>query len=128
VKNAIFAEKRVRRGSGFGGEKDHRLALNVLGDGRDPRQGCHFRVLQTQENETMIRKLVIAVGATAVIAGAAMAPTTASAGWKHKHHRHGWHGGISIYTPAYFGPDCYRVRRVVLTKWGYRVRRITVCE
>jgi hypothetical protein len=78
----------------------------------------------------MYRKLVIALGATAIIAGAALAPTAASAGWKHKHHhKHRWHGGISFYTPTNFGgPDCYRVKRLVLTKWGYRVRRITVCE
>jgi len=81
----------------------------------------------------MFRKLVIVLGATAVIAGAALAPTAASAGgWKHKHHHHGWHGwhgGISIYTPTYFaGPYCYRVKRVVPTKWGYKVRRVTVCE
>ena len=76
----------------------------------------------------MIRKFVIALGATAVIAGAALAPTAASAGWKHKHN-HGWHGGISIYSPVYFdGPYCYRTKRFVLTKWGYRLRRITVCE
>jgi len=78
----------------------------------------------------MIRKLVIAFGASAVIAGAALAPTAASAGgWKHKHHGwHGWDGGIGIYTPAYFGPYCYRVNRLVLTPFGYKVRRVTVCE
>jgi hypothetical protein len=77
----------------------------------------------------MVRKLVIALGATAIVAGAALAPTTASAGWKHKHHWHGFHGGISVYSPAFFaGPYCYRVKRLVLTKWGYKVRRVTVCE
>jgi hypothetical protein len=76
----------------------------------------------------MTRKLVIALGATAIIAGAALAPTAASAGWKHKHHHHGWHGGISMYTPAFFGPYCYRVKRLVLTPFGYKVRRVTVCE
>ena len=79
----------------------------------------------------MIRKLVIALGATAIIAGAALAPTAASAGgWKHKHHGwHGWHGGIGIYTPTYFaGPYCYRVKRLVATPFGYKVRRVTVCE
>lgn len=79
----------------------------------------------------MIRTFVIALGATAIIAGAALAPTAASAGWKHKH-KHGWYGlhsGISFYSPTYFGGlDCYRVKRLVLTKWGYRVKRITVCE
>ncbi len=77
----------------------------------------------------MIRKFVVVLGATAVIAGAALAPTAAAAGWKHKHNHHGWHGGISIYTPAYYdGPYCYRTKRFVLTRWGYRLRRITVCE
>ncbi len=87
---------------------------------------------------TMIRKLTIALGAVAVVAVAALAPTTASAGgggWKGKHHwhgKHGWHGGgfgVGFYGPAYYaGPDCYVVRRVVHTPYGKRLRRITVCN
>jgi hypothetical protein len=87
---------------------------------------------------TMIRKLTIALGAVAVVAVAALAPTTASAGggWKghkHWHGKHGWHGGhgfgVGFYGPAYYaGPDCYVVRRVVHTPYGKRLRRITVCN
>ncbi len=83
----------------------------------------------------MFRKLILAAGATAVIAAAALSPTTASAkGWKHHHGwHHGWgHGfGISFVAPGYYGygyRDCYIVRRVVWTKWGKRIRRVRVCD
>lgn len=80
----------------------------------------------------MFRKIMLAVGATVVIAAAAASPTTASAkGWKHHGWGHGWgHGfGISFFAPGYYGyRDCYTVRRVVWTKWGKRIRRIRVCE
>ncbi len=82
----------------------------------------------------MIRKLTVALGAAAVVAAAALAPTTASAGGWHGHHwgHHGWHGGgfrVGFYGPAYAAaPDCYVVRRVVETPYGKRVRRVTVCD
>ena len=80
----------------------------------------------------MIRKLTIALGATAVIAAAALSPTTASAGgWHGYHGHHGWHGGFGfgLYAPAYYaGSDCYVVRRLVETPYGKRWRRMTVCD
>ena len=80
----------------------------------------------------MFRKLTIALGATAVLAAAALAPTAASAA-PHGHHwgHHGWHGGFGVgfYGPTYVsGPDCYVVRRVINTPYGPRVRRVTVCD
>ena len=79
----------------------------------------------------MFRKLILALGATAVIGAAALSPTTASAhGW-HGHHgwHHGWHRGFGVrfVAPAYYG-DCYIVRRVVWTAYGKRIRRVTVCD
>lgn len=80
----------------------------------------------------MFRKLTIALGATAVLAAAALSPTSASAfGWHGHHGHHGWHGGygIGFYGPTYVAaPDCYVVRRVVETPVGPRVRRVTVCD
>jgi len=80
----------------------------------------------------MFRKLILALGATAVIGAAALSPTTASAkGWKHNHWHHGWgHGfGISFGVPLTYGyGDCYIVRRVVWTKYGKRIRRYEVCD
>lgn len=82
----------------------------------------------------MFRKLILAAGATAVIAAAALAPTAASAkSWKHHHGHHGWGPGfgISYVAPGYYGygyRDCYIVRRVVWTKYGKRIRRIRVCD
>jgi hypothetical protein len=81
---------------------------------------------------TMFRKLIIAAGATAAIAAASIAvPTAASAGWHgHHHHKH-WHGwrgpAVGFYAPAYYGSDCYVVRKVVYTPYGKRIRRVTVC-
>jgi hypothetical protein len=82
----------------------------------------------------MFRKLIIALGATAVLGAAALAPTSASAGGWHAHH--GWHGhhwghghGFGFYGPTYVsGPDCYVVKRVIATPYGPRVRRVTVCD
>ncbi len=79
----------------------------------------------------MIRKLVIALGATVVLGAAALAPTTASA-WGHGHHghrHHGFHGGYGFYGPTYIAsPSCYRVKRLVETPFGLRWRRVTVCN
>jgi hypothetical protein len=77
----------------------------------------------------MFRKLVLALGATAVIGAAALSPTTASAkGWGWHHHHHWHHGfGIGFVSPDYFG-DCYIVRKVVWTPFGKRIRRIEVCD
>ena len=82
----------------------------------------------------MFRKLTIALGATAVIAAAALTPTAASAwGWGghhgHGHHGH-WRGGFGFgFGPTYIvGPDCYIVKKVVMTDFGPRVRRVRVCD
>ncbi len=92
----------------------------------------------TTNKSNTFRKLTIALGAAAVVAVAALSPTTASAagGWHGGHHGghhgHGWRGrgiGIGFYGPAYYaGPDCYVVRRVVHTPYGKRLRRVTVCN
>ena len=80
----------------------------------------------------MFRKIVLALSATAALAAAALAPTAASA-WGHGRHN-GWHGGYGVgfgfYGPSYIAasPDCYRVRRVVDTAYGPRVRRVLVCN
>ena len=78
----------------------------------------------------MFRKFAIALGATAVIAATAFAPTAASA--KHWHHgwHHGWHGGLNIgLYPGYVAtPDCYTVRKVVWIHHRRYVRRYEVCD
>jgi hypothetical protein len=80
----------------------------------------------------MIRKLVLALGATAALGAAALSPTSASAfGHGHWHGHHGWYGhGFGFYGPTYIAaaPDCYVVKRVVETAYGPRVRRVTVCD
>jgi hypothetical protein len=83
----------------------------------------------------MFRKLTIALGAAAVVAAAALSPTTASAapGWHGGYHGHGHyrsHRGFrfGFYGPAYYARDCYVVRRVVYTSHGKRWRRVRVCD
>ncbi len=83
----------------------------------------------------MIRKLTIALAAIAAVGVTALAPTSAEAGpgWKgHGHHKHGhhrWHRGYGFYGPAFLaGGYCYTVRRVVPTRHGPRLRRVTVCH
>ena len=79
-------------------------------------------------NRPMFRKFILALSATAALGAAALAPTAASA-WGHGHHRHHG-GGFGFYGPTYIAsqPTCYRVRRVVDTAYGPRVRRILVCN
>jgi hypothetical protein len=81
----------------------------------------------------MFRKLALALGATVVIASAALIPTSASAHMHGGHGGHGWgHGwgyGICIVAPtAYVASDCYYVKQVVNTPVGPRVRRVAVCD
>ena len=90
----------------------------------------------------MFRKLTIALGAIAVVAVAAASsatPASAAPGWgghgwggHHGHHgHHGWHRGFGVgfYSPTYIaGPDCYIVKKVVMTDFGPRVRRVRVCD
>lgn len=80
----------------------------------------------------MIRKLVLALGATIAIAAAALTPISASAwGWHHHHHHWGpWGYGLGIYAPIYVnGADCYRVKRTFERPDGsIGVRRILVCD
>jgi hypothetical protein len=71
----------------------------------------------------MIRKLVLALGATAVIGTAALAPTAASAHWKH--HKH-WIGGPTLIVSG--GPTCYFVKKPVLTVFGWRRQLVEVCN
>ena len=78
----------------------------------------------------MIRKFILALGATTAIAAAALTPTSASA-WGWHHHNHWGHGfGFGIYAPTYVGgSDCYRVKRAVELQDGtVRVRRVLVCD
>jgi hypothetical protein len=84
----------------------------------------------------MFRKIALALGATTVIAAAALSPTTASAKWfhhgHHGHHGH-WHGGfglgVGIVAPAaVLAADCYVVKKIVYTSIGPIVRRVTVCN
>ena len=77
----------------------------------------------------MTRKLTLALAAAA-IGAAALTPTTASAWYGHGHHGF-WRGGygFGFYGPTYIaGPDCYVVKKVVMTDFGPRVRRVTVCD
>jgi hypothetical protein len=81
----------------------------------------------------MFRKTILALAAIATVGAAALAPTSASAGWHGGHHwGHGWgHGfgygyGIGLYNT--YASDCYIVKKVVDTDFGPRVRRVTVCN
>jgi hypothetical protein len=78
----------------------------------------------------MIRKTMLALAATVAIGAAALAPTSASAGWGHG--GGGWgHGGWGHhwgYGGGYYvGYDsCWRTRWVD-TPYGLVLRRVNVC-
>ena len=72
----------------------------------------------------MFRKLMLALGAAAVIGATALSPTAASA--KHWHHWRGhyWYGG---YYP-YYASNCYTARQVYWDVFGKHVRYVRVCN
>lgn len=80
----------------------------------------------------MLRKLTIALAATAALSAAALAPTAASAkpgfggGGFHHHHFGGIGFGVGVVDAVVDSGDCYAPRRV-LTPYGYRVRMVNVC-
>ena len=93
----------------------------------------------------MFRKTILALAAVATVGAAALAPTAASAGWKgwgnhwNHHNHHGWHGkhwghgygpsfGVSYYSPTFYDGGCYKVKRVVATPYGMKLRYVTVCN
>src|SRR5512140_370097 len=90
----------------------------------NPRHGAHPR------RTTMLRKLTLALVATASLSAMALAPTAASAGpwgggWHPHHFGHGF--GIGFIGGGYADDGCYVTRRV-LTPFGYRLRTVNVCD
>jgi hypothetical protein len=80
----------------------------------------------------MFRKTILTLAATVAVAGAALAPTSASAwtgkGWgsHHGHWNHGFYGpGYGFYGVAY--NSCYK-RVWVETRHGPRLRRVYICD
>ena len=75
----------------------------------------------------MLRKFALAVVAAASLGAMALAPTTASAGWKggwggYGYHHHHFHGpALGIGYVGLYGNGCYVTRR------GYRLRTFNVC-
>ncbi|MGE3148796.1 MAG: hypothetical protein AB7K04_06985 [Pseudorhodoplanes sp.] len=80
----------------------------------------------------MIRKTILALSAIVAMGAAALAPTSASAGWHkgwHGHHHHWGHGfRVGFYTPYVYGGSCYTVKKFVGTPYGPKLRRVTVCD
>jgi hypothetical protein len=78
----------------------------------------------------MFRKIMFALTAVTALGAAALAPTSASAGWKGgwKHHNHHWGKSFYYGGPAYvaYGYGCW-VKRWVDTPYGPRLRRVYVC-
>ena len=86
----------------------------------------------------MLRKLSLVAVAAASLGVAALAPTSASAwgGWHGGWHGGGWHhgwGGPRVFVggPAYYGGGyggCYLQRERFWDGYGWRVRRVQVCD
>jgi hypothetical protein len=78
----------------------------------------------------MLRKLTLSVLAVAALGMAALVPTSADAGFKHKHWKHWhWHGPIVYGGPVYYGGyygSCW-VKRWVKTPYGPRLKTVYVC-
>jgi hypothetical protein len=86
------------------------------------------------EETTMFRKLSLALAAAVSLGAAALAPTSASAGWHGGWHggwHHGWGGprffvGGPVYYGGYGYGGCY-VRRLIPTPFGPRWRLVNRC-
>ena len=79
----------------------------------------------------MLRQTLIALVTSAILGGAALVPTVASAHpifhgpyFGHFPHFHGPYVGVGFYGPGYVAADCYQVRRP--TSYGWRLT--TVCD
>lgn len=74
----------------------------------------------------MIRKVTLALAAVAALGVTALAPTTASAGWKHKYfgHKH-----FYVYGPAYvaYGYSCWKKKWVYDPYYGWILKKVYVC-
>jgi hypothetical protein len=76
----------------------------------------------------MYRKFTIALGAIAILAAAALAPTAALAKKGKKWHGHRFHAGI-VFNPVVLDrSDCYVVKKVSYRHGYKRVRYIEVCD
>ncbi len=79
----------------------------------------------------MFRKIALGLVAAASLGAMALAPSTASAGWKGAgwgggYHHHFGHGFGIAYVGGYGDDGCYVTRRVP-TPYGYRLRTVNVC-
>jgi hypothetical protein len=106
-----------------------------LASGRNDRwtQDANGASAQTGDR-SMIRKLILALGATAALA----ASVSSASAW-HSHHHHGWGWGafgtgvaLGLAAPVVasypYAGGCYIVKRWVDTPYGPRLRRVTVCN
>ena len=78
-------------------------------------------------------KMFIIAASAALVATVSFA-ATAEAGWKHRHHHHGWkrhHWGVVVVSPRYDDYDDYcfvkKVRRY--DDWGnVYIKKIRICD
>src|SRR5689334_5573424 len=93
---------------------------------RGARLPWRIRNPTTPEENTMIRKSMIALAAVASLGAVALAPTSASA-WGFHHHHGGFGWGLGWgFGPTYVdvAPDCYYVKKS--DRFG-NVRLVRVC-
>ncbi|MFL4984093.1 MAG: hypothetical protein ACJ8EN_10940 [Xanthobacteraceae bacterium] len=72
----------------------------------------------------MLRKTIIALAATAMLGGVALAPTAASAGGMHHHHHHRGFGWGFYAGPRYVPADCYWVKK----QTAFGIKLVPVCN
>jgi hypothetical protein len=72
------------------------------------------------------------IGATAALVATVSMAATAEAGWKWKHHNHGWkrhHWGVVVVSPHYYGDYCFTKKVKHYDDWGnVYIQRVRICD
>jgi len=74
----------------------------------------------------MLRKIMIAAATVGALGAAVLVPAAASAHGFHGHFRGGPFFGIGIY-PGYDANECYVQKRLIMTRYGERLRWVRYC-
>jgi hypothetical protein len=72
------------------------------------------------------------LGSIAALVATVSLASAAEAGWKHRHHHHGWkrhHWGVVVVSPRYYGDYCFVKKIKRYDDWGnVYIRKVRICD